>query len=409
MKKNINSFTIILRGDKINHKNQAPINFRLTRHRVPVYISSGHVINVDHWDGKKKAISNKHPNSIQLRNLLNERLMELNDQLFKIEREHPNLSSKEVKKLITENDGERKDILFEQIANDRIKKALTGGKIGTRDKLLSAKANFFGFLKDKGIRLWQIDLKLVRNYESFLLEKGLKESSIQSNIKFVRSILYLGYGAKEKVINNPFTTFKFKKLSTKRDFLTLDEFRLFESVQVNENSKMALHKDIFRFAVRGAGMRVSDLFLMRWRDIIDERIYFIAEKTDQPLSIKLTKVALSILYKYKTANSKASDFIFPIIDKGLDYSDKQALDSAISSATAYYNKNLKFLAEKAGINKRVSSHVGRHTMATLALANGMPITLIQRILGHADLKETMIYAKIINKDLDNAIEMSMNY
>jgi integrase/recombinase XerD len=409
MKKNINSFTIIPRGDKINDKNQAPINFRLTRNRVPVYIASGFVIDIDHWDYKKKTISHKHPNSIQLRNLLNERLLELNDKLLKIEREHPNLSSKEIKQLIVENEGEKKDILFEEVVDKRIKNALNAGKIGTKDKLCSAKMKFLEFLKNKPLRLWQIDLKLIRGYESFLLEKELKESTVQANIKFVRSILYLGYGSKEKVTNNPFLTFKFKKLATKRDFLTLDEFRLFENVHVNENTKMALHKDIFRFAVRGAGMRVSDLLLLRWRDIVDERIYFIAEKTDQPLSIRLTKDALGILYKYKTPNSKPSDFIFPIIDNAIDYSDKQALDSAISSATAYYNKNLKFLGEKAGINKRISSHVGRHTMATLALSRGMDITLIQRILGHSDLKETMIYAKIINRNLDEAIEMAMNY
>jgi integrase/recombinase XerD len=409
MKKNINPFVIVLRTDKVNDKDKAPINFRLTRNRVPVYISTGHVIDVNHWDFKKKNISNRHPNSIQLRNLLNDRLSELNDRLLKIEREHPNLSSKEIKQLIIENQGEKKDFLFEDVANDRIKSAQTAGEIGTRDKLLSAKASFNEFLKNKPLRLWQVDLKLIKSYETHLLEKGLKESTMQANLKFVRSILYLGYGAKEKVINNPFLTYKFKKLVTKRDYLTLDEFKLFENVHVVENSKMALHKDIFRFAVRGAGMRVSDLFLMRWRDIIDERIYFIAEKTDQPLSIKLTKEAISILNKYKTRETKSSDFIFPIIDREIDYTDKQALDSAVSSATAYYNKNLKVLGEKAGINKKLSSHVGRHTMATLALSHGMDITLIQRILGHSDLKETMIYAKIINKDLDEEIERTMNY
>ena len=64
-----------------------------------------------------------------------------------------------------------------------------------------------------------------------------------------------------------------------------------------------------------------------------------------------------------------------------------------------YNKNLKQIAKDAGIKKRVTSHVARHTFATWALHNGVPIETVARILGHANIRITQRYAKVIAQDV----------
>lgn len=56
-------------------------------------------------------------------------------------------------------------------------------------------------------------------------------------------------------------------------------------------------------------------------------------------------------------------------------------------------------AEK--INKSVTPHVLRHTTATTALQNGMPIVDISKLLGHSKVDTTMIYAKTTTADVQN--------
>ena len=53
---------------------------------------------------------------------------------------------------------------------------------------------------------------------------------------------------------------------------------------------------------------------------------------------------------------------------------------------------LSKIMRKCGIRKHITMHCGRVTCATLCLSKGMPITTIQTILGHQDIKTTRIYA-----------------
>jgi integrase/recombinase XerD len=85
--------------------------------------------------------------------------------------------------------------------------------------------------------------------------------------------------------------------------------------------------------------------------------------------------------------------------------NKKAVHNAIGSANAYVNSSLKIIARKAGIEKNIHFHMSRHTWATRALRKGMRIEHVSKLLTHRSIKTTQIYAKIVNADLDAAMEV----
>ncbi len=103
--------------------------------------------------------------------------------------------------------------------------------------------------------------------------------------------------------------------------------------------------------------------------------------------------------------SISNRFLFPMLSDTLNIDDPRALDKAIGTATAYTNKNLKFIAKKAGIEKPLSFHISRHTWATRALRKGISIDKVSKLMGHAQIRETQIYAKIVSEELDRAMDV----
>lgn len=58
---------------------------------------------------------------------------------------------------------------------------------------------------------------------------------------------------------------------------------------------------------------------------------------------------------------------------------------------------MKVVANLAGIEKTITHHIARHTFATVALNNDIPLEVVQKLLGHSSVKTTQIYAKLLDK------------
>ena len=70
---------------------------------------------------------------------------------------------------------------------------------------------------------------------------------------------------------------------------------------------------------------------------------------------------------------------------------------------SYIDKLLKIWAKDAGITKNLTFHVGRHTFATLSITYGAELYTVSKLLGHADIKTTQIYADVINEKKREAV------
>jgi len=131
----------------------------------------------------------------------------------------------------------------------------------------------------------------------------------------------------------------------------------------------------------GCGMRVSEVLNLKPEHIDRKRgvINIISGKGNKDRIVPLGNDLLVLLSKY-----------------WLEYRPKTYMfNGQISEqySMSSINQFLKQIAHKAGVNKNLHSHLGRHSYASQLWANGVDLSKIREILGHNTEKTTRIYTK----------------
>jgi integrase len=241
------------------------------------------------------------------------------------------------------------------------------------------------FTKGK-IKFSHIDEKWFEDFKNYL-SKSLAPNSVYTYLATIKAAI--NKAEKEKIINDNRTRFfsNIKRPDVQRIYLTFDEIVKLQKVKC-QNGDI---KRAFLFSCY-TGLRYSDLKKLTWNQIkkVNDRytLEFRQKKTGNFEYFPLSKMAFEILVKDLdiipiATNSK----VFKIPDN------------------SNYNRVLKVLAKKAGIEKDLSSHIGRHTFATLGLTQGIDIYTISKLLGHKSLTQTQIYAKIVDSQKAKAVDM----
>ena len=140
------------------------------------------------------------------------------------------------------------------------------------------------------------------------------------------------------------------------------------------------------------GLRVSEITGLKLTDIDEDRRILIIRKgkVKKDRVIGLSPVMIIMLRNYKE-KYKPADHLFEGQNPGSQYSVR-SLESIIHAAK-----------EKAGIKKAGSMHMLRHSFATHLLDKGTDVVFIQKLLGHNDIKTTLRYLHVTNKDILNIL------
>ena len=199
------------------------------------------------------------------------------------------------------------------------------------------------------------------------LNEAVRQKKIAAN-----PVLYLSREDKKPI----------KAEKSNRTFLTIEEVKQLATTDFkNESIKQA-----FLFACF-TGLRISDIRNLTWGNIVERNGSFFVtitmQKTREPLTIKLNKQAAKWLPQ---KNATKEVFDLPVYN-------------------AIINDNLKRWAKKAGIEKSLCFHMSRHTFATMELTLGADLYVVSKLLGHNDVSVTQIYADIINKKREEAVDL----
>ena len=399
------SVSLILKTNKVDEKGEMPLYLRIIKNRKAKFISIGVKVHPDLWDETNHRVKKKYSNAGKVNAFIARKIAEAESTAVDMETNKKHISSKKIKEAILGKTPVSLIKYMEEYQDDLMRK----GKMGTHDKVNATLLKLKKFLNKTDISFDEFDLSFLKKYDRYLREVlGNKINTVHSNLKIFRKIF--NDAIREEIIEselNPFTKFKLTVEKTTKEYLTEDELFAMEDLSLKAGSVMEHHRNIYIFAAYAGGIRISDILLLRWQNFDGSHIHIFMQKTKESISVKLPEKALSILeiYSSYTPLKQPKDFIFPFLSSNFDYTNPKVLFNAISSNTAYANKNLKLIATKASIQKSISFHSSRHTWATRALRKGMRIEYVSKLMGHSSLKTTQIYTKIVNSELDIAMEV----
>jgi len=180
-------------------------------------------------------------------------------------------------------------------------------------------------------------------------------------------------GQKEKFKHIPYAK-KEKKLPI---VLSVSEIQKMFSVCDNLKHKVILS------LLYSCGLRVSELINLKWCNIDRSRmiINVIGAKGNKDRQVMLSEKIIPLLEKYYR-EYKSKIYVLNGWKNELQYTQQSVLQV------------VKQIANKAGLNKRVYTHLLRHCSFTHMVENGTDINLIQRLAGHSNVKTTSIYLHI---------------
>ncbi len=240
----------------------------------------------------------------------------------------------------------------------------------------------------------QIDKTFCQNYLDYLQTeyrsnkgKRVTNFTLHTYYRVLNGALNAAVRA-EIIKSNPFTKIsnsdKIRLPESKRSYMTIEEVRaLIATPMKNEEVKSAYLFSCF------CGLRISDIIRLQWKDVfIDSgqcRLSVSMQKTKEPIYLPLSSEALK--WMPERGNKTPEDRVFDLPSPNM------------------VNILIKPWAKAAGINKRFTFHTARHTFATMMLTLGADLYTTSKLLGHADVKMTQVYAKIINKKKDEAVNL----
>lgn len=381
-----------LRKDKTNAAGKSPIHVRLTIDGVSCQFSTKSEVTTQLWDQKSYRATGRSEEAVSVNSYLDFFKKNLLDSYQELSK-HTELITPDTvrdKFLGKEEKGNTLLSMFSDFIERQSKLIgidITQSTFNKYDLTYRRLGEFMAEkLRKKDIPIHQVDHNFVSDFHTYLkVDKKLSINSSEKLMRIFKRITTFAFKTGQTKCD-PFALYTIKKVKTHRGFLTEDEFARFYHFQT-ANNRLQRVRDIFVFACL-TGMDYSTLSALKDENIIKKRtgtfILTPRVKTREVSQIKLLPQALELLDKFKAVQKGPQ--VIPMISN-----DK-------------YNDYLKELAGRLGITKRVTSHLARHTFATMAYGNGMSLGSIQKILGHAKRSTTEIYAEMLDKTVEKEMD-----
>lgn len=370
---NVPTIAVVFGRKKSNEDKPLSVEIRLTINRKVKYVSTGVRVKVKEWH--EGYVINRFDSAV-----LNERVSVVRRAIEELVNDsiadHTTLDLSKLKLISNIETDENSFIAFvEERAQKRAVRESTRG----RYSVFMNKLRNYGKIKSFS----DLTVANVKDFDEWLHSFKIGQGTIYNYHKSLKLFINEAV-ALDKIAVNPYN--KLRGTISRGDkevieYLTREEMLAVENTKIT--NLMTEHaRDLFVFQMY-TGMGYSDMAAFDISAYTFESGRYVKTDTRVKSGVRyvsqLLPPALRVLQKYKNH--------LPIM------------------CNADYNRALKTVQACAGIRKNMHSHLARSTFATFMLSEGCSIQNVSRMLGHTNLKQTLKYAEILEKDVRSDYNM----
>ena len=363
------------RKKQLNKQGTALVQVEALLNQRKVYFRTNLYLKPEHWNSRNAQVDN-HPQAHDLNSMLFEFVLHLQAIELSLWKRGIPVTLSLLKDAIKKD--KPVNVTFPVFAKIYVQES--DRKRSTKENLMTTITVLQEFRP--GLDFKDITYTFLKEFEVHLKEKGNSVNTIAKHLRQLRTLvneaINQGYIPSDAY---PFRKYKIKQEKGRKEFLTPDELKRLENLDVDKKLRHVL--DAFLFCCY-TGLRYSDFCQLTPENIIRVNgkrwLHFKSVKTDVeirlPLHLLFEGKALAVLERYDIVT-----------------------DFAKIGPNSEANKYLAQLAAFARIRKHITYHTARHTCATLLVHQGVPITTVQKLLGHTSVRTTEVYSEVLSNTI----------
>lgn len=278
-----------------------------------------------------------------------------------------------------------RSISFFNYLRCRVEAKRSAGRYSSVDLYRSAGGHFRTFL-GKDCSLAKITSTMVDDFKGYLKDKGLRSNTINSYLSSLRAVY--NAACRENLVSpakHPFAHLRLKREATAKRAVPIQVLERMAEIDWSGSPVLERAVDLSLFGFLAQGMPLVDLMALRKENIRGDELVYYRRKTGAQIRMLVSPGMWRLMRKYQSD----SDFIFPFLGEERTYRDYK-------SYLARHNQALRAVSDRIKLKGRISSYVIRHTWASEALRQDIPVALISQAMGHASEQVTRYYLKLLD-------------
>lgn len=378
------------------------IVYLVTHHRIVRQIATEYKLYPYEWDESKSTIDlNKQNISNERKEVLKFIAMKLRQDKDRLEMVIKDLSSRGM--AYTSDDVV--DSYHKVLSTHSVKFFMENtisrlkflGKERTSETYMSAFVSFMRFRNGNDLLFEEMTSELMMEYEAWLRSNGVRMNTVSFYNRILRAVY-------NRAVEQEITSqrYPFKHVYTGIDktikrAIPLKDIKRIKTLDLSLKPSLNFARDLFLFSFYTRGMSFVDMAYLKKSDLQNGILTYVRRKTKQTLFIKWEECMQAILDKHPTGDS---EYMLPIIQEQKNdrrqYRNMQRL----------VNNNLKKIAKLIGLHTNLTMYVSRHSWASAAKDQNIPLSVISEGMGHDSENTTLIYLSSLDTSkVDKANEL----
>ena len=245
------------------------------------------------------------------------------------------------------------------------------------------------FLDGRPLPFDDIGPSLMLDYENYLKDLGRCPNTTSFYMRNLRAIYNQAVEQGLTAQRNPFAKVYTGVAKTVKRAVNIDELRKIKTHELPPDSTKAFSRDIFLFSLYTCGMSLTDIAHLKKSDLQGEYLSYCRQKTGQRINIRWKPCMQQLVDKYKNDDSP---YLLPLITRPGEDEARQ-----YQNQIHLINHHLKKLGEALGLSSKLTSYVARHSWASIARSQNVPLAAISESMGHTSERTTLIYLKSLGE------------